>query len=106
MTLSKVLSLALAVTAVRAIPITNPSRVVPRQAAPTPFPLGNACVNEWQYVNFDTADATDSAHLQKLHDIVCSGEMRAGSSYGALSAENTLAPYLRYFAASDEEDDT
>ncbi|MCJ1423073.1 hypothetical protein MMC29_000954 [Sticta canariensis] len=57
------------------------------------------------YLNFNPKDDTDKARLQKLHDVIGDGEMRAISSYGQLSAQALLAPYKRYFLESDEEDD-
>lgn len=108
MSLSKAISLALAVAAVRASPIlNNPSRVVHRADPPAPssYPLGDACGHEWQYLNFNPEDETDKAHLETLHDVLCIGEMRAVSSYAEGAAARALAPYKRYFAVSDEEDD-
>lgn len=107
MSLSKVLSLALVAAVARANPaLEGPTRVVPRNPpAPSAFPLGDACDNEWQYVNFNSDDDTDKVHLQKLHDVICSGEIRAISSHGLVSARDLLAPYRRYFAESDDEND-
>lgn len=107
MSLSKVLSLALVVAVACASPVfNNPSRVLRRDPpAPSAYPLGSACGHEWQYLNFNPDDDTDKAHLQKLHDVICSGELRAISSYGQISAQDVLAPYKRYFPESDEEDD-
>ena len=107
MSLSKVLSLALIVAVARASPvIKNPSRVL-RRDPPTPstYPLDDACGHEWQYLNSNPEDDTDKAHLQTLHNVVCSDEMRAISRYGQISAQDALAPYNRYFQESDEEDD-
>lgn len=107
MSLSKILSLALVVAVARASPVfNNPSRVH-RRDPPTPssYPLGDACGHEWQYLNFNPDDDTDKGHLQTLHNVVCSGELRAISSYGQSSAQDVLAPYKRYFPESDEEDD-
>ncbi|KAL8796259.1 MAG: hypothetical protein Q9195_001374 [Heterodermia aff. obscurata] len=107
MSLSKVLSITVFVTAVLASPVLqSPSRILRRKPpSPSAYPLGDACGHEWQYLNFNPSDATDKGHLQKLHDVICSGEIRALSSYGQTSAENALAPYNRYFPPSDEEDD-
>lgn len=107
MSLSKALSLALVVVVARTSPVlNNPSRVLPRDPpAPSIYPLGDACDHEWQYLNFNPDDDTDKSHLQKLHDVICGGEMRAISSYGQASAQDVLAPYKRYFPESDEEDD-
>lgn len=106
MSLSKVLSLALFVAVARASPIHSPSRILRRDPpAPSAYPLGDACGHEWQYLNFNPDDNTNRAHLQKLHDVICSGEMRAISSYGQASAQDVLAPYKRFFPESDPEDD-
>ncbi|KAL8919541.1 MAG: hypothetical protein Q9208_006733 [Pyrenodesmia sp. 3 TL-2023] len=107
MSLSKVLSLALVIAVACASPVLKgPTRVVRRvPPAPSAFPLGDACDHEWQYVNFNSDDDTDRVRLQKLHDVICIGEMRAISSYGQRSASDLLAPYRRYFAESDDEDD-
>ncbi|KAI9663191.1 MAG: hypothetical protein M1821_008239 [Bathelium mastoideum] len=107
MSSSKSLSLALVVAVAHAGPIlNNPSRVLRRdQPTPSAYPLGDACGHEWQYLNFDPTDDTDQAHLQTLHNVICSGEMRAISSYGQASAQGVLAPYKRYFPESDAEDD-
>lgn len=109
MTFSKAFVLALALaTAVHAKPISNPpTRVVARQAPPEPssYPLGDACTNEWRYLNFDPENETDKAHLELLHNILCIGEMLAITSYGAGAAESALMPYLRHFAVNEEQDD-
>ncbi|XP_014551417.1 hypothetical protein COCVIDRAFT_42284 [Bipolaris victoriae FI3] len=109
MTFSKAFALALALaTAVHAKPISNPpTRVVARQASPEPssYPLGDACTNEWRYLNFDPENETDKAHLELLHNILCIGEMLAITSYGAGAAESALMPYLRHFAVNEEQDD-
>ena len=108
MFLSKVLSLALVAAVTSARPgLNNPTRVIRRDPpAPSAFPLGDACEHEWQYLNFNPNDATDRAHLQRLHDVICDGSMRAVSSFGELAAESVLAPYKRYFPESEGEDDT
>ena len=107
MSLSRFLSLALSVVAALASPVFNsPSRALRRDLpSPSAYPLDSACGHEWQYLNFNPDDATDNAHLQTLHDIICGGEMRAISSYGQYSAQNAEAPYKRYFPESDDEDD-
>lgn len=107
MSWSKILSLALVVAVAHASPVfDNPTRVLRRDPpAPSAYPLGDACEHEWQYLNFKADDDTDKGRLQKLHDVICSGEMRAISSYGQISAQDVLAPYKRYFPESDEEDD-
>jgi len=108
MQLSVFLSLALAVRISHSSPIIkSPSRVAARQAPePSTYPLGEACGHEWKYLNFNPEDATDQGRLQKLHDVICSGEMRAVSAWGREAALNNAAPYARYFPPSDEEDDT
>lgn len=108
MSLSKLLHLALVVALASSSPVlNNPSRILRRDPPPAPstYPLGDACGHEWQYLNFDDTDDTDQAHLQQLHNVICSGEMRAVSSYGQISARDVLAPYKRYFPESDQEDD-
>ncbi|EMD66494.1 hypothetical protein COCSADRAFT_353794 [Bipolaris sorokiniana ND90Pr] len=109
MTFLKAFSFALALaSAVHAKPISNsPTRVVARQAPPEPssYPLGDACTNEWRYLNFDPDNETDKAHLELLHNILCSGEMLAITSYGAGAAERALKPYLRHFGLNEEQDD-
>ncbi|KAI0907004.1 hypothetical protein F4823DRAFT_630785 [Ustulina deusta] len=108
MSMLKGLALALSAVAVVAnpLPLSRPSRVVPRDPpAPSAFPLGDACGNEWKYLNFNPEDDTDKSHLQTLHDIICSGELRAVSSWGAYSATHSNAVYQRYFPLSDDEDD-
>ena len=108
MSLSKFISLSLVVAVATASPVLkSPSRVLRRDPpAPSAYPLGDACDHEWQYLNFNPSDATDSAHLMTLHNVICSGEMRAVSSYGQASAQSNLKPYARYFPPSDEDDDT
>ena len=104
---AKALSLALLVAAAASSPVPNaPTKVIRRDLPkPSSYPLGDACSHEWQYLNFNKDDPIDKAHLKKLHDVICSGEMRALSSYGAGSAERNLAPYKRFFPPSDDEDD-
>ncbi|KAI0429121.1 hypothetical protein F5Y09DRAFT_268536 [Xylaria sp. FL1042] len=108
MSSSKFLVMALSAISVVAnpIPLDQPTRVVPR-SPPTPsaYPLGAACGNEWQYLNFKPNDNTDKAHLQTLHDIICSGEVRALARAGVDAATKTNAVYKRYFPLTDEEDD-
>lgn len=106
MSLSKVLFIALLVTGSHANAVLDsPSRVLPRDPpTPSAYPLGEPCVPEWQYLNFNPNDAKDKAHLEKLHDVICSGELRAVLSHGELAAKDVLAPYIRYFPSGDEED--
>ncbi|KAG9186105.1 hypothetical protein G6011_02661 [Alternaria panax] len=109
MTLTKVFSLApIAVAMVHANPISStPTRLTARVDPPKPsaYPLDNPYTNEWQYLNFNPNDATDKAHLEQLHHILCIGEMIVITSYGAGSAERALKPYLRYFGPNEEPDD-
>lgn len=90
-------------------PVPNdPTRVLRRQGGedppePSAYPLGDACTNEWRYLNFDTEDDTDKTRLKRLHEAICDGAMRAISSYGGWSAEGNLPPFKRNFADSDEE---
>ncbi|KAI0868740.1 hypothetical protein GGS24DRAFT_481451, partial [Hypoxylon argillaceum] len=106
MSMPKALALALLAATAIANPL-RPSRVQRRDPpAPSSYPLADACGHEWQYLNFDTGNANDVAHLQTLHDIICSGEMRAISSYGSNSAATGNRVYQRYFALSDDEDDS
>ncbi|KAF5673866.1 hypothetical protein FHETE_3253 [Fusarium heterosporum] len=70
-----------------ATPVTPSSKVT--RAAPSSFPLGDACENEWKYLNFDPEDDTDKAHLQKLHDVICGGELRAIAIWGSQAASDT-----------------
>ncbi|KAI1370151.1 hypothetical protein F4677DRAFT_451676 [Hypoxylon crocopeplum] len=82
------------------------SRVVRRDPpAPSAYPLGDACGNEWQYLNFDAGNEADEGHLQTVHNIICNGEMRAISSWGAGAASAANLVYKRYFPLSDDEDD-
>jgi hypothetical protein len=66
----------------------NASALVDRADPPTPssYPLGEACGNEWQYLNFDTSSDTDRNHLGTLHNLICSGQLRAYLSWGYKSA--------------------
>ncbi|KAJ7915390.1 hypothetical protein B0H13DRAFT_1610500 [Mycena leptocephala] len=109
MSLSKILSLALAVAVVHASCLPNtPSRVLQSAGPPAPstYPLGDACGHEWQYLNFDPEHETDIGRLQTLHNVICSGELRTLSSHGKVSALAGDNVYLRYFPKSDEDDDT
>jgi len=86
MSLYKALPIALFVALSCASPLPNePTKVLPR-ALPTPsdYPLDDgSCEHEWKYLNFNKNDDTDKAHLEKLHWVIYSGEMRALSSYGS-----------------------
>ncbi|EME43030.1 hypothetical protein DOTSEDRAFT_72430 [Dothistroma septosporum NZE10] len=108
MALVQALILALSVPSSRASPLSvSPSRIAARADPPAPstYPLdGGACGNEWQYLNFDPTSDTDQAHLLTLHNVICSGEMRAISSWGATSAQDVNVPYKRYFPENDPDD--
>ena len=97
MSLSKVFSLALIVA------LSHANTVPP---TPSAYPLSKPCAHEWQYLNFNPADAEDKLHLQKLHDVICGGELRDVVTYGELAAKDFLAPYTRYFPTGDEELDS
>ncbi|KAF8146948.1 hypothetical protein K438DRAFT_1868330 [Mycena galopus ATCC 62051] len=108
MTLPTIVLLALVGALANAKPLLNaPSRVA-RQDPPAPsaYPLDTPCGHEWQYLNFNPDDDTDKGHLETLHNVICSGEMRALSSNGQASATDGNAIYQRYFPLSDDEDDT
>ncbi|WPB06264.1 uncharacterized protein RHO25_010921 [Cercospora beticola] len=101
-----ILSAILAIA--NAKPVPNAPTKVARQtsAEPSSYPLGGACGNEWKYLNFNKDDATDKSRLQKLHDIICVGEMRALSAWGANAAGKGNEVYKTFFPLSDDEDDT
>jgi hypothetical protein len=106
MSFSKALLLVLAVATVNANPVPSPSQIERRDPpAPSSYPLDTACGHEWQYLNFNPSDATDMSHLETLHNVICSGELRAISSWGASAAQSFNLVYQRYFPESDEEDD-
>lgn len=94
MSLSKALYLALIVA------VSHADAVPP---TPSAYPLSEPCVHEWQYLNFNPNNATDKAHLEKLHDVICGAELRAVLSYGELAAKDFLPPYTRYFPSGDNE---
>jgi hypothetical protein len=107
MSTSKMVSLALVVALTNATPLPKiPTRILPRELpTPSAYPgKEGACVHEWQYLNFNVDDTTDQQRLDKLHHTICSGEMRALTSYGAGAAEDLLAPYKRFFPEDDDED--
>lgn len=107
MSLSKAVSLALVVALTSATPLPKaPTRILPRELPkPSAYPgKEGACAHEWQYLNFNVDDTNDQQRLDKLHHTICSGEMRALSSYGAAAAEDLLAPYKRFFPQNDDED--
>ena len=105
MPLSKTVSLALVVALTCATPLPKaPTRILPRELpTPSDYPgKEGACEHEWKYLNFDKDDSTDQKRLEKLHHTICSGEMRALTSYGSRAAERLLAPYKRFFPLTDE----
>lgn len=107
MFLSKTLPLACLATLAFSSPLPRTPTEVLRRELPSPsaYPLEEgACEHEWQYLNFDTNNSNDVAHLKQLHHIICSGEMRALSSYGSGAASSNLAPYKRFYPQNDDED--
>lgn len=104
MFLSKVLPLALIVAVSHADVIRNSQSPTLRHDPPTPstYPLNEPCVPEWQYLNFNPDDANDKTRLEKLHHVLCSGELRAVWNYRKLSARDLLIPYKHYFPSSEE----
>lgn len=101
-----VLALSIASVVANSLPASPTSRVVGRTPpVPSAYPIGSACGNEWQYLNFDPSNNADNGHLQTLHDIICSGEMRAISRWGAKAASDANLVYKRYFPMSDDDDD-
>jgi hypothetical protein len=105
MSLSKTVSLALVMALTCATPL--PTRILPRELpTPSEYPgKEGACQHEWKYLNFDKDDSTDQKRLEKLHHTICSGEMRALTSYGHGAAERLLAPYKRFFPLTDPDDE-
>ncbi len=64
-----------------------PSKVARQEAgAPFTFPLDDACRIKWKYLNFNPENDAHKVHLQKLHHVICIGEVRAISSWGAAAA--------------------
>ena len=104
MSLIKAFTLLVSIAAVNATPLPDtPSRVVRRDApSPSTYPLGDACGNEWQYVNFDPENDSDKSHLGTLHNLICSGEVRAYIGWGIDSADNGNEVYKDFFADDDE----
>lgn len=97
-------------SSIHAKPLPSPSNVVDKRAdppAPSAYPLGDACGNEWQYLNFNPDDDTDKGRLQKLHDVICIGELRALSSWGAKAASDAKTSineaYDLYFATENPD---
>lgn len=106
MSFSKVLVAALCVTAANAIPLASKvARADPPE--PSPYPLGEACGNEWEYVNFDPANEADQRLLRRLHDIICTGEVRSLASRGYTAAEEartgTNAVFDLFFNVNHED---
>lgn len=101
MSLFKAFLFALPLAVSNAKPL-YPSKVVRRDTEPSSFPLGDACGNEWQYLNFDPNNDGDKARLQKLHDVICIGELRAIAARGAYSATQTDNIYKLYFDEDPE----
>lgn len=104
MFLLKPLVFASSIAGVIATPVPNwPSRVQ-RREAPTPptYPLGDACGNEWQYLNFDTTVDADKGHLETLHNLICSGQVRAYLSWGVVSAQKDNEIYKDFFGDDDD----
>lgn len=108
MFLSKLAPCALVVALVHANPVPKaPTRVVRRELPePSSYPLGDACDHEWKYLNFNKDDDTDKARLEMLHDVLCSGELRALAAYGETAATGNGAPYQRYFPPNEDDDNT
>lgn len=108
MFLSKLAPCALVVALVHASPVPKaPTRVVRRELPePSSYPLGDACDHEWKYLNFNKDDDTDKARLEMLHDVLCSGELRALAAYGETAATGNGAPYQRYFPPNEDDDNT
>lgn len=107
MSLSRTVSLALVVALACATPLPKtPTHILPRELPkPSAYPgKEGACEHEWQYLNFNKDDIDDKQRLEKLHHTICSGEMRALTSYGSAAASSLLAPYKRFFPQNDEED--
>ena len=107
MSLAKTASLAMVIALTCASPLQRaPTRILPRELPkPSAYPGDEgACEHEWQYLNFNKDDNNDKQRLEKLHHTICSGEMRALTSYGSGAASRLLAPYTRFFPQNDEED--
>lgn len=99
------LALIVAVSHADATLNNSQSRILRHDPPPTPstYPLNEPCVPEWQYLNFNPNDANDKIRLEKLHNVLCSGELRAVLNEKKLSARrNVFAPYQRYFPPSEE----
>ncbi|KAK4981773.1 hypothetical protein LTR50_007884 [Elasticomyces elasticus] len=107
MSLSKALALALASSITLLLANANPlpDKVRRDPPAPSAYPIGTACPNEWQYLNFNPDDPTDQAHLQQLHEVVCGYDIVPLIISGIDAGSHVNGVYLRYFPNSDAEDD-
>jgi hypothetical protein len=106
MSLSKTASLALLVALACASPLPKaPTRIIPRELPkPSAYPgKEGACEHEWQYLNFNPDDIDDKQRLEKLHHTICSGEMRALTSYGSGAASDLSPSYKRFFPENTAE---
>jgi hypothetical protein len=106
MHLSKVLVMV-CFAAAHAKPLT-PSKISRRQdPSPSSYPLDDACGNEWKYLNFDPNDDGHRARLELLHDVICSGELRGISAWGAFAASGRqTSDNVVYDVFFDTEEDT
>lgn len=108
MSLSKIVPLALVVALACATPLPKaPTRILPRELpTPSAYPgKEGACAHEWKYLNFNPDDIDDKQRLEKLHHTICSGEMRALTSYGKGAASDVSASYKRFFPQNGEGED-
>ncbi|CEJ88856.1 hypothetical protein VHEMI04882 [[Torrubiella] hemipterigena] len=102
MSLFKSLAVACTIAATSATPI-SPSRVrTAADEAQSAFPIGDACAHEWQSLHFNPDDETHKGRLQKLHDVICSGEMRAISSWGGKAATDKAEVFKLSFDLEEE----
>ena len=95
------------ITGTLANPISIGASKVRREdpPAPSPYPLGGAFPNEWQYLNFDSTNDNDKTHLGQLHDDVMKFDLKMLLANTPDAAAKANKIYLRYFAKSDDEDD-
>lgn len=75
---------------------------------PSAFPLGDPCGNEWKYLNFNKDDDTHKSRLQKLHDVICVGKLRAVAAHGGYAApkstgEDDVDEVFEAFFSLEEE---
>lgn len=109
MSFSKIFLAALSLTVANAKPLVTSK--VARADPPTPssYPLGDACGNEWKYLNFDPANEADQGLLRRLHDVICIGEVRSLASRGYTAAEEartgTNAVFNVFFYPGDDNPD-